>query len=313
MSAQHDKKLALYLQRCKAKVDAGAHYEAQQSVRTYVNRYVAGKKFADATELLFQSCKMLIEAQKYDESADLLLYLLEIFEKESPSEDQVKKDQLPQVVEILNLIPDTDANLPSLTKEISRWAAESTGSALGDSQLNYVLGEKLFYSELKENMNLAEQCLLASQNEEALKLLLELNLQVLRNGGPELVPVIAPRLVVPYLLMENFKFATKSLAVLIEEYSSRGELVESGGMKTFIFEESNFKMLNFLQLLVQFAQRAGPENADNFKILFGRYRSLFDESLEKKVNAIGEIYFGVSVVAKAVNPLQNMMSGLFGR
>ncbi|KAH3668090.1 hypothetical protein OGAPHI_001844 [Ogataea philodendri] len=295
----------------------------QKSLARFKERHVNSKKYDSAVELLYQSSKILMEFGKFDEACDLVLYMIEIFEQEDKPLDEFKKTDLSKLVELVNVIPDQDANLSNLAKEISKFSTKKSGSEAGFPALSFVIGSKLYYSGSVDLINASEHYLLASGNAESLELLVDLEFGAYLLDEVDTFGLYLARLVIPYLISGNLDFASQSASKLIAklETSPRSasfafETVKN--VKVLELKPSNdlqdcYGLVNFLQLLVEVCERSSAENASNFKLLVNRYMQMLERhGLAAKVNTIGESYFGVSVVQKSSNMLQEMMSGLLG-
>ncbi|ODV88039.1 hypothetical protein CANARDRAFT_5344 [[Candida] arabinofermentans NRRL YB-2248] len=317
-------KLKKSLARFKERIENGSYYEAQQTIKSITNRYVHSKNFDAAIELLYQSSMILMEFKKFDETSDLILYMIEIFEIENKPLEEFKKQSLNKVIELITVFPDDDLNLVNLAKELNKFAIKKTGSEVGFVHLNQVLGEKLYYSGSAETVNLSEHYLLLSGTEESRKLLIDLNFGAFMNDQPSTFAYYTSRLVLPFIMLSNIKFATLSLNDMIERLKSSNraadfpfKLCESILIIEAVSNDSElddcYKLFNFLQLLLELVQRSSPEHPTNFKVLTNRYKRILEKhELLPKINAIGLMYFSVSIIQKQGNMLQDMMSGLLG-
>ncbi|KAG7708228.1 hypothetical protein KL914_001954 [Ogataea haglerorum] len=305
-----------------------SHGKLQKSLarfkeRAIINRHVNSLNYGSAVELLYQSSKILMEFKRYDEACDLVLYMIEVFEKENKSVEEFKAHDLSKLIELINVIPDEDPNVLNLAKEVSKFAVKKSGSEGGFPALSFVIGSKLYYSGSVDQINASEHYLLVSGTPESLQMLVDLEFGAYLLDQPNTFGNYLARLVIPYVTFGNLKLARKSVADMISKLktSDRSGLFsfqQSGELQILKLGTDNdlqdcYGLVNFLQLLIEICERATGENAGNFKLLVNRYFQLLERNnLALKVNAIGESYFGVSIVQKSANMLQEMMSGLLG-
>ncbi|VEU21915.1 DEKNAAC102933 [Brettanomyces naardenensis] len=325
MAATIEARLKRSLARFKERIQNGSYYEAQQTMRAIINRYVHAENYEAAVELLYQSYMILTEYQKYDEATDLYLYLLEVFELENKPVDQFEKVDLIKLVNFLNALPDTDANVANLASETFKFACKKCGNGVGFPSLNKVIGEKLYYSGDAKEVNQSQQFLFLNEDRESLKLLVDLYFDSYKKSGNpyEFGPFLA-RLVIPYLMVKNSSFASEGIKMMIDRLTSDDQTLSFTEVKEVeIFEvdegeegerEACYKLVNFLGLLVETCQRGSSENGKNFRILFQRYKGVLErfDGIVGMVDGLGREYFGVGVVKKEGNLLQEMMGSLLG-
>ncbi|GME75595.1 unnamed protein product [Ambrosiozyma monospora] len=315
-------KLQKSLARFKERISHGSYYEAQQTIRSITNRYIHAKNYNAAIELLYQSSMILMEFKRYDEASDLFLYMLEVFEKDTKPVSDFKNQDLVKIIDFLNVLPNDDPNLSNLSKEVSRFTQKKTENEVGFTNLNLVLAKKLYYSGSAELVAQSEHYLFLSgnNNTESLDLLVELIYQSYVKSPVESLGSLAARIVLPYLILANVKFANMGLVKLIAKVknSDRASSLNFKHVDDHLSildeDDDSSKLVNFLTLLISIVERASPENATNFRVLVNRYRPQLssEEPLLQKVNTIGQLYFNVTVIAAQNNMLQQMMSGLLG-
>ncbi|ANZ73183.1 BA75_00295T0 [Komagataella pastoris] len=324
-------KLEKTINRFKARIDAGSYYEAQQTIRTIVNRYIRAKDHDAASELLYHSSLIFSENGRFDEGTDLLNYLLEVYLLQEDDLSNYKETQLPRIIQILASYPDDNSNIPTLGEKLTSFANKKTGSTLGDSKINLIIGEKLYYSGNPDSVSNSEKYLLLTDSDKANELLVDLCLQEYldqENNSYNLHEYLE-RLVIPYLKINNIKLAkhtieeffTKRVSSLKDDYENF-QTVTFEGDTFFLYDvslsddsglTSSKRIINYLQLLIALIQRNHPSNAQNFKLLFGRYKQDISQAdITTKINELGQAVFNVSVVANNGNFLQDMMSGLLG-
>lgn len=312
MSAQ---KLQKSLDRFKERILNGSFYEAEQTIVSISNRYVLGKKYDSAIELIYNAILILVEHNKYDEGASLYLRLLEIFQEEKSAEN---RDQVNKLETILSSFPDTDSNVANLAKETLKFE-RSTSSEFDFARVNEILGMKLLNSGKPEFVNLSEQFLITSSQEKVVEALANFELETMKaNGDDQRFAWYVSRLVVSYLLANNVKCASQAYQVMLKANPLSGPSSQVAGLTIFDVEDAdaselalNKKLLNYLQLLVGCMEK-GDER--HFQLLYQNYVNVIAqfEGLSSILNSLGENYFNVSVVRKQVNPLQNIMGSFLG-
>ncbi|OWB81866.1 hypothetical protein B5S33_g486 [[Candida] boidinii] len=318
-------KLQKSLDRFKTRIESGAYYEAEQTIRSITSRYVNAKNYDAATELLYQSSMILMENKKYDEASDLSLYMIEVFNTETELSSERQRSYTQKLTEILSLLPDTDPNLLTISKEISKSLNSLLIPLIESSKINFKIGEKLYYSENFELINLSENYLFLSNDPKALTLLTELAFESYMKDTVQTFGYYLGRLVIPFLILHNVKDAIGSCKIMIEKLKqtdriSKFNFIETKDCEIIDLDESNengfnscFKIINYLQLLIFTVQRANDDNAKNFRVLYKRYSDILEDlGWSARINTIGQIYFGVQIVQKQGNMLQDMMSSFLG-
>lgn len=323
-----DAKVKKALARFKDRIEKGSYYEAQQTIRSITNRYVHAGNYEAATELLYQSSMILTEYSKYDEASDLYLYLLEVFELENKPTAEFERSDIMKIVNFLNALPDSDANVPNLAKETHRFATKKTGNDAGIPLLNQNLGEKLYYSGDAAEINMSQRYLFLTNEVSSLQLLSKLyfDTYVKENDQYSFGSYLA-RMVIPYLMLRNTEFASKGVDLMLAKlHGSKYDFPFSPVENVNVLEvdqitstapdkkKSCYRLINFLQLLVQVCSRAEADNAKNFRLLYSRYRVTLEEfnGIPQMVDQLGQLYFNTTVVRKQGNLLQDMMGSFLG-
>lgn len=299
-----ESKLARSLERFRERIANGSYYEAQQTIRSITNRYVHGKQYDMAISLLYQSIIILIENKQFDESADLYLYLLEVFGEEGKDWESFEKDGLVKIINLIKMLPSSDVNLLNLSRETSKFIVSKSGKVNGDERVNYLFGEKMIKSGDVGVVNQGEKMLITS-NESAVEMLVEFEWKCyLQNGG---FNGYLLRSVLPILMTKNVKFAKGVMDALVGKYiEEQGlEVEEVEGLK--IVKEGE-EIINFLQLLVLVLGRFNKEDSNAFTMLLKRYNGkIHEEGIFERVNDLAIEYYGISFIKKQSNLLQDMM------
>ncbi|TID31040.1 hypothetical protein CANINC_000401 [Pichia inconspicua] len=314
-----ENKLKKSLARFGERIDNGSYYEAQQTIRSITNRYVHSKNYEAAISLLYQSTMILLESKQYDEAADLYLYMLEVFE--NFSSEEFEKDGINKVVSVLSLFPDTDANLQNLAKESNKFLINKLGNPVGSPRVNFLLGTKLFNSGDKKLINQGERYLFLTQELKALDMIIEFEIKSYETEGEkDKIGIYFARVVIPYLMIKNIRFAQLSLNKMLQHFEGTFNYTNVGDLKIFETEGYNeelsksLQLINFLQMLISLLQRGQKSDSNIFSVLLKRYQPILQsyEGLYEKINQISITYYGVSYIRKQTNMLQSMMGNLLG-
>ncbi|KAH3687952.1 hypothetical protein WICPIJ_001067 [Wickerhamomyces pijperi] len=297
-------KLQRTLSRFQEKISTGDFYEAHQTLRTIVNRNVRSKDFKNAVSLLYHSSKILLKSSQPATGADLLSYLIEVY---NDSETVVSNESKSKLIELLSLFEPTEPTLKNVAIEAINWSIKFGEHKLGDPDLHHIIGFK--FAQNSELAYEAEKHLLLG-NTESYPLYLELIWSwYLEDPEVNNVQLYIRRIVLNYLCVQNFKNARDSLSTLISRFIERTpsathtELTQNN-QQLYIFD--NQPVLNFLQLLLLTIE---AKDTQNFQRLVGRYVKDLNE-VENVLQMVGELYFGI-VAPKQTNVLQSLMSGLF--
>ncbi|QPG77164.1 hypothetical protein FOA43_004570 [Brettanomyces nanus] len=312
------------LARFKERIENGAYYEAQQTIRAVTNRYVHIKNYEAATQLLYQSAMVLTEYKKYDEASDLYLYLLEVFTLEKKQVKEFENSDLIKILDFLNALPDSDANISNLATETFKFTTSKMGTGVGFPKLNRLIGEKLYYSGDGKEVNLSQQFLLLSDETECLTLLANLYFDSYKKEGDVYdFGSYLVRLVIPYLLLRNVEFAQKSISIMLKKLKlepdqpfkfTKVKEIEVVELQEETSNKGCSQLVNFLQLLVATCKRSVSDNGKNLRILYHRYEKVIDQysGMAQMVDAVGQEYFKVNLIKKQSNLLQDMMGSFLG-
>lgn len=266
---------------------------------------------------------ILMEYKQYDEAADLYIYMIEVFNDEGKNSEEFIKTDLSKLVNILTALPNTDENLFNLSKETFKFTCSKACNDIGFPSINFLLGNKLYYSGKGDLVNASERYLFLSDDKNAIEMLVNFEFETyLKENNPSQFGFYLSRIVIPYLLIKNAKFAKISSKLMIKNLRDNDPSFHFEAVKNLEILELNendsmndcYKLANFLELLIAIIQRANAENGNNFKLLFKRYQNTLVkyDGLLSKINSLGEIYFQVSVVRKQSNILQDMMGSFLG-
>lgn len=309
------------------RIEDGSYYEAQQTIRAITNRYVYAKNYDAATELLYQSSMILTEYKKYDEASDLYLYLLEVFAMEGKQGQEFERDNLIKVEDFLNALPDSDSNISNLANETFKFSCKQCMNEVGFPKLNKLLGEKLYYSGVGKTIDQSQKFLVFSDDLSDAKLLAALYYDAYKkSGNANSFGEYFAQMATPYLAVRHASFAKEGLGIMIKRLTTdvTGKVRFTSVNEWTILEpqekenseelDNNCKLVNFIQLLVGTCEHSTSENSENFKGLFTRYRPILSqfEGLVDTINAIGQLYFNVTVEQKQNDFLRSMMGNLLG-
>ena len=307
-----DNKLTKSLERFKERIANGSYYEAQQTIRSITNRYIFKKQFDLAISLLYQSSIILINNKQFDESADLYLYLIEVFEKENKEWNEFDRNDLIKLINLINMLPNNDINLINLSRETNKFLINKSGKIIGDEKVNYLFGSKMIKSGDKNMINNGEKLLILNNNENSIKLLIEFEWGCYLQNGE--FNKYLERIVIPYLMIKNIKFAKIAMNEMINKYVERnGDKIkyeEIEGLKIINGgdDDNNGEVINFIQLLVKILERFNKEDSNSFTTLLKRYNNMLNrEGIFEKINEIAISYYDISFIKKQSNLLQDMM------
>lgn len=326
-----DAKLQRTLLRFKSKIDSGEYYEAHQTLRTITNRYVKSKQFKEAIDLLYQGSSILSSKKEYASSSDLITYLIQVYQEANIrcGNDLTDKEYKIKLIELINLLPDTDPSLSDLSKQSIAWSTEKGDSNLkfGDHNLHHVLGVK-FLNSIQNESNV-------SSEEEKLKLFSYAELHLIL-GTYESIPyyieflyqwfkqqsdvkdagVFLARAVINYSYLKNIKFVDESIEIYLkflkQDYPNF-DIVEFDQSKIVFYQE--FSLINFLQLLsITLSKEKASGASDKFLKLFNQFKPLLSKNeLNASIEYLGRLYFDLNLGSSKGNQnmLANLMGGLF--
>lgn len=310
-----DVKLQRTIARFQAKIDSGEYYEAHQTLRTITNRFVKLKQYREAADLLFTGSKVLSHNKEYASAADLIQYLLQVYVE---SNQQVTAESRIKIVELVQLLPDTDPGLADLANQAIKWSTQE--SRFGDNVLHHVFGLKFLHSvqsdeslltedERRKVFSYAESHLILGTHESVapyVDFLVEWANALDQDPG-----VFLARAVINFAYLKNIHFVKEAVARFVDAFAKAQAptALEEGDITIYEFESP---LLTFLQLL---AVTLTKENAgDKFLKLYHHYKPvLATHELTAPVEYLGRTYFGLNLgsATATANPLASLMGGLF--
>ncbi|CAI4036464.1 hypothetical protein SMKI_15G3110 [Saccharomyces mikatae IFO 1815] len=298
-------KLAKTLQRFESKIKAGDYYEAHQTLRTIANRYVRGKSYEHAIELISQGALSFLKAKQGGSGTDLIFYLLEVYDLAEVRVDDVS------VARLVRLIAELDPSEPNLKDVITgmnNWSIKFSEYKFGDPYLHNTIGTKLLEGGFVYE---AERYFMLGTHDSMTKyvdLLWNWLCQV-DEVEDSTVAEFFSRLIFNYLFICNISFAHESKNIFLErfidKFHPKYEEIDKNGYKIFFFED--YSDLNFLQLLLITCQ---TKDKSYFLNLKNHYLD-FSQTYKSELEFLGQEYFGI-VAPKQSNFLQDMMSGFLG-
>ncbi|BBM98369.1 golgi to ER traffic protein 4 [Marchantia polymorpha subsp. ruderalis] len=153
------------LQRLEKSVEAGNYYEAQQTYKTVYARYMAGRKYDEAMELLQAGASVQLKHGQVTCGAELAVLLIETFGKASVPYTSTALDR---IIAIYNEFPKVDVGqikavsedgsiseetveartrvegCSSFLKAAIKWSIESGGQSKGAPELHKMLAEYIW-------------------------------------------------------------------------------------------------------------------------------------------------------------------------
>lgn len=319
-------KLERTLSRFQTKIEEGQFYEAHQTLRTIVNRYVKSKQFGDALDLLYRGAAILSSKGEFASSSDLILYYIATLQEAniSNNEEDAGKDAKLKIIELVNLLPDTDSSLADISSQTMIWSKNSGGGNFGDPSLHDLFGHKFL------NGVTGEECKLNEEDKKKVFAYAETHLIIGTHESlvaytdflwkwfelakdPVDPGLFLARAVVNYAYLKNMKFVQESMTrfmdlLLKKEYSF--EIIKAEGEQIYYYKE--FLLINFLQLLVITLSKEAADK--KFLKLYEHYKPLLKKYLlDTDVEYLGRLYFQLNLGNSmgGQNFLSNLMGGLF--
>lgn len=323
-SAAIENKLKKSLARFRERINNGSYYEAQQTIRSIINRYVHAKNFEAAISLLYQSTMILLESKQYDEAADLYFYLLEVFQDENKDNNEFESNDVNKIINILTIFPNNDANLLNLSKETSKFINSKFNSEIGLPKINLLLGSKLIQSGISNQISQSEKYLFLTNDLNALDLIINLEYHTYKlENKNDNFGLYLSRVILPYLLIKNIKFAEIAMKKMLENFIKEDYVIKYEKINDMlIFEDNNdnnddnncYKLVNFLQLLLSLVKRGSIEDSNIFTLILKRYQPVLKsyEGLFERINGVAVTYYNISFIKKQSNLLQDMMGSFLG-
>jgi len=308
-------------------------YEAHQKARTFVSRYVKSGQHDVAIDVLFQSARELLKAGHTGSGVDLGSFLLNVYDTAGVKVTSESKGRMTQLIALTG--PNGAWRKTIIDKTVA-WSAKHGTCPAGDSELHHYCGE-LLYRE--GSFEAAEQHLLSSASRDSARLLAQVMFEWSRDGANP--GAYAIRGTIPYLLNTSILAARTFLTTfigLVLATPRRDSLINSHFPTPVPLNSPDSEpdevqittdpTLNFLQLAIQTCQRAGwgheattdeeqKQNRaarDAWLRLAARYRTRITggEAMRDAIESLGTVYFDIPASRRGGNPLQDMMSSLFG-
>lgn len=314
-----DAKLQRTLLRFNAKITSGEYYEAHQTLRTITNRYVKSKQYSDAIALLYQGSSVLSNKKEYASASDLITYLIQVYEEANIKIESSSDINKIKLIELINLLPDTDPSLPDLSKQAINWS-KTNDNKFGDCNLHHVFGVKFLnsikLSPLSEDekyklFNFAELHLILGTY-ESLPVYINFLWDWYKQSSKDVKDpgVLLSRAIINYSYLKNIKFVKESLNIFMKnlvQYNTNYESIDG----LYFYQE--YQLINFLQLLVITLNKE-TTSGEKFLKLYQQYKAVLTQyELNASIEYLGRFYFNLNLGSSSagVNPLASLMGGLF--
>lgn len=318
-----DAKLQRTIQRFEAKIALGTYYEAHQTLRTIVNRYVKASQYNEALDLLNQGASILAENKQYAMASDLISYLIQIYvDAGIKSTDHTRKAQL---IQLISALPDTENSLIDLSRQAIEWSL-SDSNKFGDCELHHVFGMKLL-NLIKHSPVSPEGSIKSEEEKQKLFSIVELHLIL---GTYDSIPayvdylfewwqqtktadagVFIGRAILNYAYLRNIKFLQDARDRFMAKLQQQVPDYEQVDLVTYF---AKHPLANFFQLLTLLLQKEKNLSSSKFLKLYGQYKTQLQNSeLVAPVEYLGNTYFDLKLgnTGSNLNMLANMMGGLF--
>jgi len=272
-----------------------------------------------AIDVLFQSARELLKVRQLGSGTDLGIFLVDVYEAKG---EIVSEESRGRLTQLIALTGSEGSWRKTIIDRALAWTAKHGPCPAGDPELHHYVGELLF----KEGaLDLAEAHFLAAGKRDSARSLAQLLLDWLDDGSD--IGRFASRGAIPYLLEGNILAARTFLSHYISQLiSSRPEIlvektpvvIEGTSDEIFITTD---QVLNFLQLAIRTCQRAQGDGNKTIREawvrLCGSYQSkgglMASSQMRQALGELGQLYFAMPPPrSQAVNPLQDMISSLFG-
>lgn len=304
------------IQRFEQRVSNKEFYEAHQTIRTVVNRYVRAKQYTPAVELLTQGGAILANNREYASASDLILYMIQIYEEAGISSSE--KEPKMMLIELISLLPDTDPSLGDLAKASISWSKKSENLTFGDASLHHLFGSKLLgavssqpLEEVRYKMFTVAELHLILGSFESLPVYVNYLFNWYRQSGSQADPGrFLARAVYNYAYLKNYKFANTALETFLGLYMEQCSPSFETDDSLIIFKNQPF--LNFLQLLVVTLGR--DDAGEKFMKSYSHYKDqLAEYQLIAPTEYLGNLYFQLKLGNPNTgnNMFANLMGGLF--
>ncbi|CAH6722645.1 golgi to ER traffic protein 4 [[Candida] jaroonii] len=301
-------KLNRTIARFQAKINNGEFYEAHQTLRTITNRYVKSKNFPEAVNLLYQGSVILSENKEYSSSSDLILYLIEVLGESDIYSKEIKL----KLIEMISKLPNNEPSLIEISKKVINLSKVVDESKFGDYDYHNLFGNKFLLASQSENTKEREKIFQLSElhlvlgNLTSLQQYVEFLIKWAKSTNED-PGLFLSRAIINYSYLKNMQYVQQSLKIFVSEFK-HDEILEEGDDKIYYYND--FKLLNFLQLLVI---TLNTNNGTKFLKLYESYKpTLVEYELLAPVEYLGRFYFNLKLGnTNNNNMLANLMNGLF--
>ncbi|SJK99533.1 uncharacterized protein ARMOST_02838 [Armillaria ostoyae] len=292
---------------------ASSPYEAHQKARTFASRYAKSGQYDTAIDVLFQSARELLKTGRAGSGTDLAVFMLDVYETKGETVNDDSRDRLTQLI--------------ALTGSPGSWRKTIIDKSIAFVTVPLLLaivltrevhtaGELLFKDGVLDQ---AEPHFLASGKRDSARLLADMFIQWLSQGGPP--GPFAIRGVVPYLQNGNILAARTFITHFVSQLPQTAQKTSKRVDDTNDVVLTTDPYVNFAQLAVVTCQRAQGERnkvmRESWVRLCGTYQSkgglLAQPEVRKALNELATLYFAIPPPRnQAANPFGDMMSSLFG-
>ncbi|KAK0222830.1 hypothetical protein EDD85DRAFT_859875 [Armillaria nabsnona] len=292
---------------------ASSPYEAHQKARTFASRYAKSSQYDTAIDVLFQSARELLKTGQAGSGTDLAVFMLDVYETKGETVNDDSRDRLTQLIALTGSSGSWRKTI--IDKSIA-WSAKNGPCPAGDQDLHHYVGELLFKDGVLDQ---AEPHFLASGKRDSARLLADMFIQWLSQGGPP--GPFAIRGVVPYLQNGNILAARTFITHFVSQLPQTAQKTSKRVDDTNDVVLAADPYVNFAQLAVVTCQRAQGERnkvmRESWVRLCGTYQSkgglLAQPEVRKALNELATLYFAIPPPRnQAANPFGDMMSSLFG-
>ncbi|WPK22982.1 hypothetical protein PUMCH_000205 [Australozyma saopauloensis] len=301
-------KISKTIQRFQQRVDNKEFYEAHQTIRTIVNRYVRATQYTPALQLLAEGSAILANNKEYASATDLILYMINVLEEAGITSSD--KDYKMKLIELISLLPDTDPALGDLAKASISWSKKLDALTFGDASLHHLFGCKLINAvasqtleENKYKMFTVAELHLILGTFESLPIYVDYLFQWYQENKDKADPgKFLARAVYNYAYLKNNKFMNTSIELFLKKLSALNDNSSAESLSLVVF----------LQLLATTLGKA--DAGDKFMKLFNHYKSQLEENeLVAPTEYLGNLYFQLRLGNPNAgnNMLANLMGGLF--
>ncbi|KAJ1673997.1 hypothetical protein EV182_004169 [Spiromyces aspiralis] len=292
------------------------YYEAHQGIRSVALRFVKKRDYGSAVELIYTGAWELATHDQWNSVADLALLLLDVYSRSHVKVEPQSKDRL---YDLLQNFPPTNKAVVKVTEATVRWSISEGGNPAGDPELHHFFGSLYKMGGLYEQ---AERHFLFGTKQSPVAYGLMLVDWARGCEATEDYGMFAARGVLGYLVTNWFGGAVTCLSTFMKAFKERkiGVVEQREAVRGRISTAycPGHPVLNFVNLLLQVVERSNgsptSKASDVFRRLREQYATWFGKNeacINKMLDQIGLTYFGIQP-ARPVNPLADLMSGIFG-